>query len=332
MGIYLKIIYIFELQNRNIMKHTFLTLLILSISCIAYSQNDNPFAEFGYDVLVGTSSKGEYEEFHDQADIVEIGSVLFNTRTNKIVRILDKDGTTIDVSAAIAAMSIDPLCEKYYWISPYVYCANNPLKYVDLRGDSLTIAGKQSEDAMNQLQARAGNSITLSMGDNGNISYTINNDKNGKPIKLKGDAKRLAEVIDHSSINVNVTTRESSKTSTGNLFIGGAFMGNTVTNGSVVASQEVNPSVFGRAETFTGKSGQLMMHEVTEAFEGAKISQKAGVGVGPATKVDADNLESVYSRAHNSATSQPILRESTSPSGRPQWTVKGKVFMVLPLW
>jgi hypothetical protein len=29
---------------------------------------------------------------------------------------------------------IDPLCEKYYNISPYAYCANNPVKFVDLDG------------------------------------------------------------------------------------------------------------------------------------------------------------------------------------------------------
>ena len=27
---------------------------------------------------------------------------------------------------------MDPLCEKYYSVSPYAYCANNPVKYVDL--------------------------------------------------------------------------------------------------------------------------------------------------------------------------------------------------------
>ena len=32
--------------------------------------------------------------------------------------------------------SIDPLCEKYYSISPYVYCLNNPIKYVDPDGTS----------------------------------------------------------------------------------------------------------------------------------------------------------------------------------------------------
>ena len=39
---------------------------------------------------------------------------------------------------------MDPLCEKYYSISPYAYCANNPVMYIDLDGrevfaDSLAI-------------------------------------------------------------------------------------------------------------------------------------------------------------------------------------------------
>ncbi len=31
-------------------------------------------------------------------------------------------------------MSIDPLCEKYYWISPYVYCMNNPVNRIAPKG------------------------------------------------------------------------------------------------------------------------------------------------------------------------------------------------------
>ena len=30
--------------------------------------------------------------------------------------------------------SMDPLCEKYYNISPYSYCAGNPIRYVDPDG------------------------------------------------------------------------------------------------------------------------------------------------------------------------------------------------------
>ena len=46
-------------------------------------------------------------------------------------------------------MSIDPMAEKYYGISPYAYCLNNPVKYADLNGKepfsvaaALFIAGK----------------------------------------------------------------------------------------------------------------------------------------------------------------------------------------------
>ena len=33
----------------------------------------------------------------------------------------------------------DPLAEKYYDVSPYTYCNNNPVNYIDLRGDSITM-------------------------------------------------------------------------------------------------------------------------------------------------------------------------------------------------
>ena len=32
--------------------------------------------------------------------------------------------------------TMDPLCEKYYNVSPYAYCVNNPVKYIDENGDS----------------------------------------------------------------------------------------------------------------------------------------------------------------------------------------------------
>lgn len=31
-------------------------------------------------------------------------------------------------------ISIDPLAEKYYHISPYAYCMNNPISYIDPNG------------------------------------------------------------------------------------------------------------------------------------------------------------------------------------------------------
>lgn len=35
--------------------------------------------------------------------------------------------------------TVDPLAEKYYSVSPYVYCLNNPLLYTDPKGDSVRV-------------------------------------------------------------------------------------------------------------------------------------------------------------------------------------------------
>lgn len=120
-------------------KLLFVLPVFLITSFLNAQTGNNPFSKFGYDVLVGTSSKGEFEEFHDKKDIVEIGSILYDTKTKKIIKVLDKDSTTINISAATAAMSIDPMCEKYYWISPYAYVANNPIKYIDPDGRVIVI-------------------------------------------------------------------------------------------------------------------------------------------------------------------------------------------------
>ena len=43
-------------------------------------------------------------------------------------------------------MTMDPLCEKYYSISPYAYCNNNPVKYVDPDGKFLQFAENVSKE------------------------------------------------------------------------------------------------------------------------------------------------------------------------------------------
>ena len=44
--------------------------------------------------------------------------------------------------------SRDPMFEKYFWMTPYAYCANNPVKYVDPNGreinDDIVIKGKNN--------------------------------------------------------------------------------------------------------------------------------------------------------------------------------------------
>lgn len=119
------------------MKRTILLLLAATtVMSYLYAQTTkNPFSKMGYKKhITYTSSKGEFEEFHKNADVVEIGSVYFNTKTKKVVGYLNEEKENAEVATATSAMSVDPLCEKYYWISPYAYCLNNPVKFVDPTG------------------------------------------------------------------------------------------------------------------------------------------------------------------------------------------------------
>lgn len=44
--------------------------------------------------------------------------------------------------------NVDPLCEKYYSLSPYVYCGNSPIGNIDLRGDSITTVVTATENGI----------------------------------------------------------------------------------------------------------------------------------------------------------------------------------------
>lgn len=109
-------------------------LLFLFTSLTGYAQN--PFATYGYEPKMATLSNGHFDEFHDKDRIVEIGSVRFDTKTNKIVGVveLNTQNSGMDVQTVSRFISIDPHAERYYSISPYAYCLNNPIRIIDPDG------------------------------------------------------------------------------------------------------------------------------------------------------------------------------------------------------
>ena len=109
-------------------------LLFLLVLVTGYAQN--PFAAYGYKPKMATLSNGRFDEFHDKDRIVEIGSVRFDTKTNKIVGRAETDtlDSEMDVQTVSRFISIDPHAERYYSISPYVYCNNNPIRIIDPNG------------------------------------------------------------------------------------------------------------------------------------------------------------------------------------------------------
>ena len=58
--------------------------------------------------------------------------------TENGLNLYDYDARQMDIVSG-RFTSVDPMAEKYYTISPYVYCANNPIRNIDLKGDSIKI-------------------------------------------------------------------------------------------------------------------------------------------------------------------------------------------------
>ena len=53
-------------------------------------------------------------------------------------------------SGAASFTTMDPLCEKYYSISPYAYCAGNPMRYIDPSGMIFTVRSWKHVDRLLQ--------------------------------------------------------------------------------------------------------------------------------------------------------------------------------------
>ena len=70
---------------------------------------------------------------------------------------------------------MDPLCEKYYDVSPYVYCGNYPVNAIDLHGDSITFVG--NVDDINFAVAALNNYLGFDyvlVDGNGTLSQNMN--------------------------------------------------------------------------------------------------------------------------------------------------------------
>ena len=163
-------------------------------------------------------------------------------------------------------LSVDPMSDKYPSISPYAYCAWNPIKLVDPDGQDVFITGDEEskEDALKQIQQKSKNMI-FSIDENGKLTFE------GKA-KTKME-KYMKRIIMSSQVSVDLCVQNNSAYD-GETIDAGAFYGNMLSDDGekVYASQIVNVK---RASFYDKKCkspGNMIWHEISEAYEGGLIS------------------------------------------------------------
>jgi len=114
---------------------------ILLLGCVLFSTGFLPakqdiFKKYGHKKELLTLSKGKYQEVFRNDEVVQIGTVLLNTKTNKVVKLLQEDTTKTNYNAELSSrfLTVDPLAENHPEISPYVFCNNNPIINIDPDG------------------------------------------------------------------------------------------------------------------------------------------------------------------------------------------------------
>lgn len=114
----------------------FKLLIVFVIVGFQFAYAQNIFEQCGFDKKPLTLSNGHYNEFFTNEEIVQIGTVLLNTKTNDIVAFVDEEETDSKYLSEHSSrwLSVDPLAAKYPQNSPYVYCSNNPIIFVDPDG------------------------------------------------------------------------------------------------------------------------------------------------------------------------------------------------------
>ena len=97
--------------------------------------------------------------------------------------------------------TVDPLCEKYYELSPYAMCGDNPITFIDPHGDTIVVAGNIGMFATSVYNAMPhGKSVSgnagVSLFPNSSVSGQISTNQN---IQIHINSK---STVNHQSIGL----------------------------------------------------------------------------------------------------------------------------------
>jgi len=226
------------------------------------------------------------------------GTFTFSAKEKDVETGLSYFGSRYYSSDLSIWLSVDPMSDKYPSMSPYVYCANNPVKLVDPNGEEVWIVGHEWESAFNSLQQ--GTNLELSIED-GVVKIV-----GGKV--LNDNDQQLYDAINDNSVIAKIKASdempdpeggENLQTTTGHCY-GATYDEKT---GKATATNYVNISGLSEYEK-PGAEGAGMMHEVTEAY-----------GIGCASVRSKRNIAAAFRRPFSiqGPNNTPINGEAYGP-------------------
>jgi len=87
-------------------------------------------------IRYATLSWGLFDEMHAQKDVEKYGRALLDTKTKKIVELVEHDVlyNAYPLDVGVFAMSVDPLTKGFPMLTPYQFASNTPIQAIDLEG------------------------------------------------------------------------------------------------------------------------------------------------------------------------------------------------------
>ena len=119
-------------------------------------------------------------------------------------------------------LSVDPMSDKYPSLSPYAYCADNPVKLVDPNGDTIVIIGENGTHYKYMPGENCPNGVDYPTSQYWNRLNDINNDKAGKVVVTALHNDETAYYISNKSIKGDNTGRFLERTNT--VYMGGHYL------------------------------------------------------------------------------------------------------------